>query len=229
MRKTLVLSFICIAGALMNVAVSLFSDNMTPLYMDTIFTVTVTLLGGPFLGAITGALTNLIGHTIRFWGWEGYLFAICNIATAYITWLFIRPFPRELNLNELNLNQLNLNQRKDTRYDHQAQSKSRVFDLVMGRIVVLILLSFALCVAISILGGLISTFIQILNSVHYGEPGISPSPYFNMFPNRLPLLLQEILTRIPINIIDRLVAVFCGYGIALALHNAVKRSTNNAN
>jgi hypothetical protein len=33
----------------------------------------------------------------------------------------------------------------------------------------------------------------------------------------LPLLLVEVLCRIPVNILDRLISVFGGYGFALAL------------
>jgi hypothetical protein len=39
-----------------------------------------------------------------------------------------------------------------------------------------------------------------------------------MFPQGgIPLVLAEILSRIPINIIDRLITAYAGYGIAIAL------------
>ena len=208
MRKITILLFFCIIGALLNVALSYFSDILSlPMFLDTILTVTVTLLSGPLWGAITGVLTNIIGHTLRFWGWEGYLFAICNIATALITWMFMHFFPRELNFAH----------NEKYRYDYHSKPKSRHLTMVMERVIVLMLLSFTLCLAMSILGGLIAAFIQGLNPVHVGEPGLSPNIFFNMFPQGFSVILEEILVRIPMNIIDRLFAAFGGYGIALAL------------
>ena len=214
MRKALVIFFLCICGALLNVALSLVSDIMAlPLFLDTILTVTVTLLSGPFWGAMTGALTNLIGHTLRFWGWEGYLFILANVATAFLTWLFIRLFPRELSFAH-----------RENRCDHHVPPKSRHFAMVMERVVVLTLFSFALCLTMSILGGLIAVFIQGINPVHAGEQGLSPNIYFNMFSQGFPLILSEILVRIPMNIIDRLIAAFGGYGIALALQGVLRKT-----
>src|SRR5215469_9121715 len=124
MRKTTLLLFLCLAGALLNIAMNrLFIDRLAiPLFLDTIFTISLTLLAGPFWGALCGALTNLIYQTIWFWGWEGYLFALCSIATALVTWLFMRLFPRELNLSFPN-----------------AHSKSLRLSAVMERAVILIL------------------------------------------------------------------------------------------
>jgi hypothetical protein len=95
------MSVLCLAGAALNIICNLLASRVAglPLYLDTIFTITLTLLGGLFWGVLTAALTNLIGPTIFFYCWESYLFVVCNITTAFITWLFIRFFPRELRLS----------------------------------------------------------------------------------------------------------------------------------
>jgi len=172
------------------------------------------LLVGPVWGCITGALTNLIGHTNNFWGWEGYLFALCSIATALVTWLFMRLFPGELKLA----------QEQSAKTPSPGDFKSRKLDKIINLIFVLTLLSFALCLIVSILGGLISVFIELLRNTTVSEPVQNPASPPNMLYNRVPLVLREILSRIPINIIDRIISAFFGYGIAFALSILIKKS-----
>ena len=199
-----VIFLLCMAGACLNIV---FGKVSPILFLDTIFTITATLLAGPYWGALTGASTNIIIHTIEFWGWEGYLFALCSIATALITYLFMRLFPRELSLPH----------RQETSYDFLLLPKSRRFALVMERLVVLILLSLALCFAMSIMGGLISALIQIFNPARAGTPDLSPYYFYGMIPENVSFILREIMIRIPMNIVDRLISAFSGYGFALAL------------
>ena len=177
-----------------------------PLYLDTIFTITVTLLYGPLWGSITGALTNI--NSITAYGLEYYLFALCNVAAALITWFFIRLFPRELDLR--------MNVVYTTLPMYQAGS-SRLSAL-MDRVIVLTLLSFALCLAISILGGSISVFIGFFKAA-----AVNPAAVPTMFNSNVPMLLKEIMSRIPINIIDRLFSSFAAFGAALGVFQIVKR------
>jgi len=204
---------LCVTGAFLNVGIHLLTtgENLLPLYLDTIFTISVTLLIGPVWGCLTGVLTNIIGHTNNFWGWEGYLFALCNIATALVTWMFMRLFPKELSIVRMQAENVKSRQLEGTQTGYV---KSRQLDKVMNLIFVLTLLSFALCLVISILGGLISVFIEILRNTAASEPVVNPASPPVMFYNKIPLVLREILSRIPINIIDRLISAFAGYGVA---------------
>jgi len=214
MRKAVFLFIFCIVGAFLNVGFHLLTtgENLLPLYNDTVFTITVTLLGGPVWGSVTGALSNIIGHTNNFWGWEGYLFALCNIAVAIITWLFMRLFPKELNLT---LSGTGRGGQEAVKF--LTPAKSRQLDRIMNCIFVLTFLSFALCFAISILGGTISFFIGLIRT--FSEAGLSDNPASIpiMVHHNFPLLFKEILSRIPINIIDRIIAAFGGYGIAFVI------------
>jgi len=203
MRKTVFMLLFCIAGAFLNISfnkILTISGIGLPLYLDTVLTITVTLFGGLFWGCLTGALTNIIGHSIDFWGWQGYLFALCNIATAFITWLFMRLFPQELKITQ---------RQKTTAYK------------TMNLVVVLILLSFALCLAMSILGGLISALIQIITNSPADEMKLKALLGESMF-SKLPVVLSEIISRIPINIIDRLLSVFLGFGVAFGISRFLK-------
>jgi hypothetical protein len=225
MRKKLVMFLLCLAGALLNVAIcKLFAGAAAlPLYMDTVLTISITLSCGLFWGILCGVLTNFISHTfLYFWGWEGYLFILCNAATAVIAFLFVRFFPRELNLTGKRDASAAYMPVKDM------SRKSQLLDFVMDRIIVITLLSFFLCIAMSILGGLIATFIQLLRS----SDGLvsNPASYtdlgLTMFRQGFPLILAELLSRIPLKIIDRLISSFGGYGIALAISGFLRRTIN---
>jgi hypothetical protein len=218
MRKKAVMFLLCIAGALLNIAICrLFAGAAAlPLYLDTVLTISLTLAGGLFWGILCGVLTNLISHTfLYFWGWEGYLFILCNAATAVITFMFVRFFPRELNLTG-----------KRDMPAKDMPRKSQLLDFVMDRIIVIALLSFSLSIVMSILGGLIAAFIQLLRTPPHGSvsnPASYPDLGLTMFRQGLPVILAEILSRIPINIIDRLISAFGGYGIALAISGFLRR------
>jgi hypothetical protein len=223
MRKKVVMFLFCLTGALLNIVIGkLFAGIAAfPLYLDTVLTISITLLCGLSWGILCGVLTNLISHTfLYFWGWEGYLFILCNAATAVITFLFVRFFPHELNLTG----------KRDVPVPNLSR-KSQLFEIVIGRIIVISLLSFSLCIAMSILGGLIASFIQFLRSSGNGQV-TNPASYrdlgLTMFQQGFPLILAEILSRIPMNIIDRLISAFSGYGIAFVIAQIGKqRATNN--
>jgi len=202
---------LCVFGTALNIFFNkIFAGSGIglPLYMDTIFTITVTFIGGLFWGCLTGVLTNIIGHTMNFWGWEGYLFSLCNILTALITWKFSRIFFSELTFIS------NKNENENTSF-----FKSRRLDNIMSKIFVLMLLSFILCFTISIMGGLIASFIEIIKT----PQSVNLASQYSDFYSGLPFVLREIVSRIPINIIDRIISVFAGFGIAYVMGKVVNK------
>jgi hypothetical protein len=211
MSKKILMPVLCLAGVVLNIAVNRFFVYYLglPLFMDTIFTVTVTLIGGPFWGAICGALSTIIGKTIWFSDWISYLFFLCNIVTAFMTWLFIRFFPSELDLSS-----------EHAKYEKMIITagigvKSGNLAQSMNRVIVLLLLSFALCLVVSILGGLISALILFIDPSQTGERVLAGLLSDTISGGAVPVYLAEILSRIPVNIVDRPIAVFAGYGAAL--------------
>ena len=199
---------LCLCGALLNIGICRLAGFFSfPLYMDTILTITITLCYGFFWGALCGILGNTIFQTIWFWGWEGHLFTLCSISTAFITYLFMKLFPRELNL---------------TGARHKIPDVMPIsrHHIVMDHIIVLILLSFALCLVMSILGGLIAGMIITFSSPKPEDAVISSIFGATMFNQSFPVILTEILSRIPVNIPDRLISVFAAFGIALPLKTA---------
>jgi hypothetical protein len=210
-KNPLVLLFISIAGALLNMLIQYFSRGRLgiPLFLDTVLTMTVTFYGGVFWGALTGALTNLIEQSIFFYGWFPYLYAFCNIAVALVTALFIRWFPQELGINSSAGN--------SEKSLSNNQGKSLWLQDLMGRAIVLVLLSFALCLVISVLGGLCSIIIKSFNPLVH-DP-VDPELNFRLALVRrnLPGIIVEIGSRIPVNLLDRLISSFAGYGLAALL------------
>jgi len=223
MRKLIGSIIFCIAGALLNMIVYwIFITIMgLPLYLDTIFTITVTLLYGPLWGSITGALTNIT--SVSVYGLEYYLFALCNVAAAIVTWLFMRLFPRELNLS-FGANSARTEGIITAKPFYQAGSSRLSIRLsvrlgaVMDRVIVLTILSFTLCLAMSILGGCISVFIGFFKAT-----AVNPAAVPTMFNRNIPILLNEILSRVPINIIDRLISAFAAFCVALGVHYLMQR------
>ncbi|GHV89418.1 hypothetical protein AGMMS50267_17780 [Spirochaetia bacterium] len=203
--------FVSIAGAVMNMLVCHFLRNRLgiPLFLDTVLTMTVTFYGGVFWGALTGALTNLMQESLPFVGWGAYLFIICNIAVALVTALFIRWFPQELRIagTEKTL----------------PKNKSRWFQDLMGKAIVLVLLSFALCLVISVLGGLCAVIIDGFTPPTLDTALMSDfkSPEQNfriaLIQRNFPGLIVEIGSRIPVNLLDRLISSFAGYALAVLL------------
>jgi hypothetical protein len=70
-------------------------------------------------------------------------------------------------------------------------------------------------IVISILGGLTAVLIQFF----WGSSNPGPELFFklSLLRKTLPPAIVEILARIPINIIDRLLSVLAGYAIAAPL------------
>jgi hypothetical protein len=88
------------------------------------------------------------------------------------------------------------------------------------------MLSFAMCIVMSVLGGLTAAVIEFLKTYWLEAPSGSsgaegPESLFKLtlLRRHLPLVGVEILSRIPINVIDRLISVFGAYGVASLLNN----------
>jgi hypothetical protein len=122
-KNPLVLLFVSIAGALLNMLIQYFSRGRLgiPLFLDTVLTMTVT-----------------------FYGWLPYLFVLCNIAVALVTVVFIRWFSQEMSIN--------YTEKPFSQSHGKSLWQSQWLQDLIGRAIVLVLLSFALCLVISVLG-----------------------------------------------------------------------------
>jgi hypothetical protein len=196
------------AGALLNLGTMLLVQNVlhAPLFMDTMFTVACTFVGGLPWGLATAVLTHLISNPALGAPPPAYLYTFCNIAVAFLTCLFIRLFPGERRIAGGAGN----------------DGKQWQISTLLDRITFFFILSLAMCFFMSIMGSIISTIIEVFFTsweAYDAETFI----FRRMLVRKIgenrsgpALLLIEILCRIPVNIMDRLLSVYGGYGIALA-------------
>jgi hypothetical protein len=204
------MGLLCVFSACLNaLAMMVFRLVLeTPLYLDTVFTAAVAFYGGLWPGVLTGLLTQCIINTVWFAGWGGYLFGICNGIAAALTVLFVRLCPDELDLG---------------REDLSLTRRSRRLNRVLYRVTTLCLLAFALTAALSVSGGLIAFCIKafIPSSADITGPEEFYAP--PLAGRVWPALLVEIISRIPVNVPDRLLTAFCGYALARGMKAAARR------
>jgi hypothetical protein len=205
--------FFCVVAALLNSIIPTIFMGITPnplVYLDTVLIITITFMWGLKWGIISAAVSSVLtpAVSILFFGgiWQQYLFIPCFFATAFVTYLFMRLFPAELNLADASI-----------RTSNQTRRRNNAFDKVMATMIALIIMAFALCIVISILGGCISTLIIFLDNSMAASGNITPEATVPLLVPGMPLLVREILSRIPINIIDRLISAFVGYGAARSI------------
>jgi hypothetical protein len=121
----------------------------------------------------------------------------------------MRGFPRELNL---------VRKTPETAVSFKSTRLSRLMD----KVIALMLLAFALCFAMSVMGGIISAAILRANSSYPYESSLLIWLSKTMFKENTPTAVKEIVARIPVNMIDRIITAFAGYGIAVLIQR-----TNN--
>jgi hypothetical protein len=167
-----------------------------PMFMDTLFTMGVTFYAGPFWGCVTAFLTPL--RSILSYDIQRGLYVLCSASGVFLVHFFRHRYHLLQDGG-----------------DHDA------FNLVS----ILLMLSLYMCIVISVTGGLISWIISVFWPVNNQD--ISPESYFKlgMLLNHYPAPLAEIISRLPVNIPDRLLSVYGAYGFALLLKKAARRFT----
>ena len=87
----------------------------------------------------------------------------------------------------------------------------------------LFFLAMLVALEMSVVGGLVGRIISFLN----GTPSsmtIQTEPFMRFFANFIPSpLVLEMLSRLPVNVIDRIITTFVPYGIAVALRRGEKK------
>jgi hypothetical protein len=188
LRHGIKLLLLCILAAGANDLCHLFFQFLgLPMFMDTLFTLGVTFFAGPLWGCVTAILTPL--PSILAYDIQRGLYVLCSIAGVFLAWFFHR------------------------RYHLLEEDNYGAFNLVS----VLLILSLYMCILMSVTGGLIAWIISVLWPVTNQDT--PPESYFKlgMLLNHYPVPLAEIISRLPVNIPDRLLSVFGAYGFALLL------------
>jgi len=180
------------------------------LYLDTIFTVAAVFAGGLVPGLISAVLTTVIYGTLYFiengtpYFGANYLYIFCSITMVLLVRLFAYFFQTECESVRV----------------IGGQSKPYNGKILQGPLLIMLtILSLVMSFVISVMGGLISARITSVTGV------VDKSGWFRLgfIMQGFSLTASEILARIPVNIADKTIAVFGGYGIALLIKRAKSR------
>ena len=196
------IAVLCLVSALGNAIVSHFFNNIlgVPLYLDTIFNAAMCFCAGLLPGLITGVVLSpimyflvcryLLGLSVEL-GLFRNIWVICIIAEVFLVWVFhIKMKKREASF--------------------LANPSLQTFIGVAPLLMVLAVLD---CLAVSVSGGIIDFVLTAFQVPRTFSP--EDSFKLGLLRNNIPLLPTAILSRIPINIVDRFIAVFGGFGISL--------------
>jgi len=178
-----------------------------PLFLDTVFNAAVCFTAGLFPGFVT-ALLSYTSLSIRNGAFDPFI--ICAIAELLIIWRF-RPSSR-----------FGVTGRLDSATLPETTVTS--FVSVFAR---LMLLYIVCCLAISLLGG-------IIDFVYYGLM-LNTKQYFSaedtfkigLLRSGIPVLAMNILSRIPVNLVDRFIVIFGGYFVSRLVNKLVFPAPGN--
>ena len=198
-KRGLIIVLLCPLAVAANFALYRLAVNVLgiPLFLDTVFTAAVSFALGLWPGLLTAILhySVVVIHQGNF-----NPFILCSIAEVLlICWL--SPLKGKQRLAET-----------PDRIRHERNFASKI-NLFAGLLFLYIVCS----LSISVLGGLIDFF-------YYGvwsnpRPGYSAEDTFKirLFQSNIHLLVINILSRIPVNIVDRFIVIFGGFFISRAI------------
>jgi hypothetical protein len=195
------LFLLCPLAALGNAGLSLLVQYRLhlSLFLDTLFNVAITFSAGFLPGVATAILTFVI-CAIRQEPPETHFFVICSIAEIFLIWMLRRRFLKAW-----------------TPARASAAAPGLVPYSFISAAASLLILALVDCLVISILGGAVDTAIFLLFSPPRNQ--FSPEGVFRLglLRNGIPILWANILSRFPINLVDRFIVIFGGYGVSLLI------------
>jgi hypothetical protein len=173
-----------------------------PLFLDTVFTCAVTFAGGLVPGLIVVVFTAFDVALRDSGAWP---FTFCCLGEVLLICL-LRPRggpAREWPLR--------IERGPGIRF---SLSKAAAASFI-STFAVLLFLYVASCVTVSVLGGIID--FVLYDVLAENKPYYSPEDTFKVgfLYNGSPIVLTNILSRLPINIVDRFIAIFGGFLLSL--------------
>jgi len=204
-RNVLIVTALCVSAAFFNILFSGLIMNLLklPLFLDTVFTAAIAFA----FGIIPGIFTAFLSWFFPSAFYNGYSFYIlCMIAEVFLICAVKTPV---VNIPD------------SSQRDWTASSKEKTTATYTALITKLFLL-YALCaVTISVLGGVIDYFSHLYVERHYF--GVDDIFKPGLITYNLPLLAVNIISRIPINIVDRFIVIFAGFFISRGLIKLISR------
>jgi hypothetical protein len=202
-----ILLLLCLLAMAANTALSqlIQSKLHLPLFLDTLFNAAITFSAG-LLPGIATTILPFVFFALRQQPPELNFFVLCSIAEVFLIWIFHRRLKKS---------------RTGSRAPSPAAEPALYsFIVAASSLLILALLD---CAMISILGGAIDTAVFTLFSqtkLHFSPEGTFR---LGLLRNGVPLLWANILSRFPINLVDRFIVVFGGYGVSLLIGKIYRR------
>jgi ABC-type xylose transport system permease subunit len=197
--KFLKIAVLCVVSAFGNTLGSYLHTKMgIPLYIDTIFNAAMCFSAGLVAGIITG---TLIFPVMNYWvniflrgpemGFYRNIWELCIVVEILLVWLFYKKMKK----------------REAVFLENPCL---HAFIGVAAQLLVLVVLD---CIVISVTGGIIDYVLSSFSLPRTFSP--EDNLKLGLLRNNMPLLATTVLSRIPINIVDRFIVIFGGYGVSL--------------
>ncbi|MCL2070393.1 MAG: hypothetical protein FWH19_05350 [Treponema sp.] len=189
------LSVLCFVASLMDIFLPVFFRNFLglPLYIDTVFAAAIAFAFGLIPGIAVAVLSWVILCT--YWGVGFHLYVLCSIAEVLLI-CALKPAAPEIP---------------------KFAPKEKVIASYTGLAARLMLLYILCAAAVSILGGLINYVSDLILNLPLHHSSVEDTFKLALIMSNLPALAVNILSRIPINIVDRFIVIFGGYFISRGL------------
>jgi len=166
-----------------------------PLFLDTVFNVAVAFAAGLVPGLVTALLSYV---ALNSWAIGFYPFILCSIVEVLLVCLLMPANQGKKHAERAAL----------------PAAKAFSYISVFARLMVL----YIVCsLAVSVLGG-------VIDYLHYtvlSNPKLSFSAEdtfkIGLLRSGIPVLAMDILSRIPVNIVDRFIVIFGGYFVSRGL------------
>ena len=207
-KQALKILILCIVSAFGNAAFRYFINGMAniPLYVDTVFTAAMCFYAGLVPGLLTAVLSSVFFSLVYVFlqgfpaqnVWMVNVFIICVILEVLTVWLY----------------------RKKMKPSETAFLENPCIDSFINIPIHLLILAFIACLTVSIAGGIIDSVFNHFNIIR--SPGPNANFKMVLLRNDVTYLAAAILSRIPINIVDRFIVVFGGFGISILYRKIAK-------
>lgn len=191
--KTILISVSCILAVALNIFVStVIRDYLeVPLYIDTVFTAVIAFSFGLIPGIAVAFFTWLV--LCLYYGFN--YFVIVSVAEAILIYFLKPASPERGSIN----------------------TREKVIVSYIGIAAKLMLLYVLCAITVSVLGGVINFISQVLLEIPLNYYSVEDSFKLGLIKNNLSSLAVNILSRIPVNVVDRFIVVFGGYLLSLAV------------
>ncbi|MCL2180964.1 MAG: hypothetical protein FWB83_07540 [Treponema sp.] len=200
-RNIIVLAALSVFAVIMNLLFSVFIMNFLrfPLFLDTVFSAAIAFAFGIIPGVFTAFLTWLL-PCVYYGSYSFYI--LCSIAEVLLVCALKPAVPDIPNFS----------------------SREKIIASYTALVSKLFLLYILCVMTISVLGGVVDYITHLFFERHYFGVDDLFKPGLIMY--NLPALAVNILSRIPVNIVDRFIVIFGGYIISRGLLKLIRQPEN---